>query len=263
MGGNGATGWDWVIWAFEKARQHCSDRTKLILNDYNIINSNTNTNKYLEIINLLKERGLIDVIGVQGHYFELRDASVSTMNFNLDKLGETGLPVHISEYEVDLADDTAQLIKYQTQFKALWVHPGVTGITLWGYIEGKIWRTNGYLIRKDGSERPALVWLRNYLAGVDEVRTSDRLPIAYILYQNYPNPFNPYTMINYQLPMISNVELSVYNLLGKKMATLVSEKQQAGRHQVEFDANNLPSGVYLYRLQAGKFHDIKKMVLIR
>jgi endo-1,4-beta-xylanase len=263
LGGDGVTGWDWIIWSFEKARQYCSDSTKLFLNEYNILNSATNTNRYLEIINLLQERELIDGIGVQGHFFECRDASISTINANLDKLANTGIPIHITEYEVDLADDNAQLIKYQTQFKALWEHPGVTGITLWGYIEGQIWKTNGYLIRKDGSERPALKWLRNYLAGVDEVKPGTHLPSTYTLAQNRPNPFNPSTIISYQLPMTAYVELNIYNLLGKKIATLVAEKQQAGRHQVEFNALTLPSGVYLYRIQAGRYQEVKKMVLLR
>ena len=83
------------------------------------------------------------------------------------------------------------------------------------------------------------------------------------LHQNYPNPFNPKTTINYELPITNEIELSIYNLLGKKVATLVSEKQPAGRYQVEWDASQLASGVYFYRLDSGKFSDIKKMVLIK
>jgi len=88
-------------------------------------------------------------------------------------------------------------------------------------------------------------------------------PDNYILFQNYPNPFNPRTMINYQLPMTSAVELSIYNLLGQKVATLVNERKRAGRHQVEWNAGDFASGVYLYRLTAGDFQQIKKMVLIK
>ena len=71
------------------------------------------------------------------------------------------------------------------------------------------------------------------------------------------------TAIGYQLFAVSEVELSIYNLPGQKVVTLVTEKQQAGYHQVEFDASNLPSGVYYYRLQTGDFQDVKKMVLVR
>jgi predicted phosphodiesterase len=70
------------------------------------------------------------------------------------------------------------------------------------------------------------------------------------LFQNYPNPFNPMTMINYQLPMILEVEISIYNILGQKVATLIAEKQPAGRYQVEWDASGYASGVYICRLKA-------------
>ena len=83
------------------------------------------------------------------------------------------------------------------------------------------------------------------------------------LYQNYPNPFNPKTIINYELPITSEVNLSIYNLIGQKLATLVSEKQNIGLHQVEWDARGFASGVYYYILKSGEFQDVKKMILIR
>ncbi|HGY55059.1 MAG TPA: T9SS type A sorting domain-containing protein [Caldithrix abyssi] len=85
----------------------------------------------------------------------------------------------------------------------------------------------------------------------------------FILQQNYPNPFNPSTVISYQLPGLSDVELTVYNALGQKVATLVREKQPAGQYSVNFDAGGLASGVYYCRLQAGNFRQVKKMLLIR
>jgi hypothetical protein len=85
----------------------------------------------------------------------------------------------------------------------------------------------------------------------------------YSLSQNYPNPFNPTTMINYQLTMTSVVELSIYNFLGQKVVTLVNERKRAGYHNVEWDASHMASGVYLYRLEAEGFIQIKKMVLMR
>lgn len=87
------------------------------------------------------------------------------------------------------------------------------------------------------------------------------------LFQNYPNPFNPKTVISwhvgatYKSPV--KLHLSVYNILGKKIATLVSEKQSAGYHEVEFNAGNLSSGVYLYRLETGLWSDVKKMVYLK
>ncbi|MBK7230648.1 MAG: T9SS type A sorting domain-containing protein [Ignavibacteriales bacterium] len=85
----------------------------------------------------------------------------------------------------------------------------------------------------------------------------------YELSQNYPNPFNPATKISWQSPVSSWQTLKVYNLLGKEVATLVNEFREAGSYSVNFDASNLPSGVYLYKLQVGDFTQTKKMTLVK
>ncbi len=89
------------------------------------------------------------------------------------------------------------------------------------------------------------------------------LPDHFLLSQNYPNPFNNSTMINYQLPMTCEVVLSVYNILGQKVATLVAEEQQAGSYKVEWDASQVASGVYLYKLEAGEYVEVQKMILMK
>jgi hypothetical protein len=98
-------------------------------------------------------------------------------------------------------------------------------------------------------------------SSIDE--SSSDLPLSFKLNHNHPNPFNPNTAIGYQLPTISNVELSIYNLLGEKVATLVSERQAAGVYQVEWDAAEFPSGVYYYKIEAGQFQQVRKMMLIK
>jgi hypothetical protein len=92
---------------------------------------------------------------------------------------------------------------------------------------------------------------------------SSTAPKTFLLEQNYPNPFNPSTTIRYQLPVASEVKLEVYDVLGKKVATLVSERQAAGYYQYVWNANGLTSGVYFYRLQAGGFVETKKMMLVK
>ncbi|HLX12460.1 MAG TPA: T9SS type A sorting domain-containing protein [Bacteroidota bacterium] len=89
------------------------------------------------------------------------------------------------------------------------------------------------------------------------------LPKIYALKQNYPNPFNPTTTIEYALPVSAHVSLSIYNLLGQEVATLVNGEQEAGYQSVTVNANNLPSGLYYYRLTAGAFTDVKKMMVVR
>lgn len=83
------------------------------------------------------------------------------------------------------------------------------------------------------------------------------------LSQNFPNPFNPSTVINYQISKSSKVTLKVYDIIGNEITTLVNNQQPAGKYTVEFNASNLPSGVYLYRLEAGTFVKTRKMILIK
>jgi hypothetical protein len=89
------------------------------------------------------------------------------------------------------------------------------------------------------------------------------IPLSPSLFQNYPNPFNPTTVIRYELPKQVMVSLKVYNLLGQEAASLVSEVQIAGKHQAVLRGENLSSGVYFYRLQAGEFVETKKLVLLK
>ena len=89
------------------------------------------------------------------------------------------------------------------------------------------------------------------------------LPLKYILNQNYPNPFNPGTNILYSIPRSSNVILSVYDMLGNLITNLVNENQEAGNYLVNFNAYELSSGIYYYKLQAGDFVAVKKMLLLK
>ena len=101
---------------------------------------------------------------------------------------------------------------------------------------------------------------------VTDVGTRQNLnnsPETFVLAQNYPNPFNQSTIINYQLPQASDVELTVYSITGQKMATLVSERKPAGNHRYEWNAGDFASGVYFYRLTAGDFVQVQKLVLIK
>lgn len=89
------------------------------------------------------------------------------------------------------------------------------------------------------------------------------VPTEFELLQNYPNPFNPTTVIRFGIPVASQVQLNVYNVLGQQVRTLVEQKLNAGFHEVDFDASGLPSGIYLYRIQAEGYLAIKKMMLIK
>ena len=283
LGGNGKTGWDWVITAFELARKYMPAGCKLILNEYNVLHDNTVTANYLNLIKLLNDRKLIDGIGIQGHYFEFRshiDATsgnyvwnVNTIKSNLDKLAATDLPIYITEFDVDEKDDANQLASYKIYFPIFWTHPAVKGITLWGYISNDVWSSHPttYLIIDDGSygvERPALQWLRNYISTTD-VKEENEIPSEFVLDQNYPNPFNPETTINYTIPNVKTTRrvvfttLKVYDALGREVATLVNEVNASGNYSLKFNGGNLPSGVYFCRLSTNNFSKTIKLSLVK
>ncbi|MEW6655190.1 MAG: T9SS type A sorting domain-containing protein, partial [Bacteroidota bacterium] len=91
----------------------------------------------------------------------------------------------------------------------------------------------------------------------------EEIPASYTLQQNYPNPFNPSTTIKFSIPKSGNVRLVVYDILGKEVATLVNNFLNAGQYNFQFNAANLASGIYLYRLEAGNFTQTNKMLLMK
>jgi len=96
-----------------------------------------------------------------------------------------------------------------------------------------------------------------------EVNGDNTIPNTFSLSQNYPNPFNPTTIIQYSIKEVSDVKLRVYDMLGREVKTLVNQQQSAGRYNIEFNAVNLSSGVYFYRIEAGNFIDSKKLLLLK
>ncbi|HEX7342860.1 MAG TPA: multicopper oxidase domain-containing protein, partial [bacterium] len=100
-------------------------------------------------------------------------------------------------------------------------------------------------------------------AGEEEPVTYAAQPEALELYDSHPNPFNPLATIRFLLPEAQNVRLSVTDITGREVATLVNGWRGSGEHQVTFDAANLPSGIYFYRIKAGRFEDSGKMVLLQ
>jgi endo-1,4-beta-xylanase len=162
LGGNGTTGWDWVINTFKLARMYFPS-SELTINDFSIVNTPSSVVTYLEIIDLLLADDLIDAIGVQGHAFSTRGDN-ATMIQSLDSLATRGLPIYVTELDIDGPTDEIQLADYQRIFPMFWEHPAVQGITLWGYRPGH-WRTaqGAYIAHENGAERPALVWLQAYV----------------------------------------------------------------------------------------------------
>ncbi len=115
-----------------------------------------------------------------------------------------------------------------------------------------------------GWEKP-WTWTNTWLGDLWEpTSVNDGLaPVEFALEQNYPNPFNPSTQIDYSISKAGTVKLAVFDILGRKVADLVNEQKQAGKHSVMFNANQLSTGVYFYRIESGSFVSVKKMILVK
>ena len=114
--------------------------------------------------------------------------------------------------------------------------------------------------------KEAKINISNLITDVESEKNN--LPKNFTLFQNYPNPFNPSTTINYSIPAVQtgyipSVQLKVYDILGREVATLVNEKQTPGNYSVQFNASKLSSGIYLYKLEAGNFRSVKKMIVLK
>lgn len=97
----------------------------------------------------------------------------------------------------------------------------------------------------------------------DVENQTSSVPNKFELHQNYPNPFNPTTTIRFGLPKATHIKIDLFNIIGQKVASLIQEKKAAGYHSINFDGSSLASGIYLYRIQAGEYSDVKKMILMK
>ena len=99
--------------------------------------------------------------------------------------------------------------------------------------------------------------------GPDNIPIYENVPKEYALKQNYPNPFNPVTNIQYDLPIDNFVTIKVYDLIGREVMSLVNEMKEAGSYMASFNGTDLPSGIYYYRIKAGGYEQVRKMILIK
>lgn len=259
------TGWNWVIWAFQKAREYCPN-AKLILNDYSIINVDAATNDYLALVNLLKAQNLIDGIGIQCHRFEVENTPVNTLKNNLDKLATSGLPIYITEFDIGnydnsstgnpTTDDNIQLEIYQRVFPVLWTHPAVQGITIWGYLQGQTWQSTAYLLRSNGTERPALTWLKSYVPSVPggSFCLTTSIENERMNLKVFPNPSRTGKFI-----IESNdqdLTIAIRNMQGKVInkQTVFANKPT----EIELDET---SGLFLLEIFNGKQTSFKKIIV--
>lgn len=162
LGGGGKTGYDWLIKAFDMAYERWPN-TILIYNDFNTFQ--WNTDQFIELVRTLRDAGApIDAYGCQSH--DLTDCSFSKFQQSEKKIQDALLmPMYSTEYDIGTSDDNLQEQRYKEQIPYMWEKPYCAGITLWGYVYGATWTTDGNSgIYKDGKERPAMTWLKEYMA---------------------------------------------------------------------------------------------------
>ena len=160
--GAGETGtYPWITKAFKLARQYCGNAI-LILNDYNNIEQASQESHFIDIVKDIKKAGApIDAVGCQSH--GTTGMSAASLQANLDTMATgTGLPIYITEYDVNEADDAKQLSVFQSQIAIFRSTAAVHGITIWGWIAGRTWETNSGLV-KGTTPRPAMTWLMQQL----------------------------------------------------------------------------------------------------
>jgi endo-1,4-beta-xylanase len=158
IGGAGVSGYDWVVQALNWAHQYCPNAI-LLVNDYNTIEYGADRDAFITLAKAVKAAGApINGIGAQAH--DAYKLSASTVQTNLDMLAsQTGLPVYITEFDINEPDDAMQKADMQNLMTLFETDANVTGITLWGYIEGQTWETNTGLMTASGTLRPAMQWL--------------------------------------------------------------------------------------------------------
>lgn len=163
LGGTGTTGFDWIVTSFKMARARWP-KAILIYNDYNTLEWGNEITWIKSIIPKLIAAGApIDAVGFQAH--GLKGTSAATLQTRLDEIAAAiKVPMYITEYDIGDTNDQIQLDNYKAHFPVMWKHPKVAGITLWGYITGATWVQGTGLMSSSNVERPAMTWLRSYVA---------------------------------------------------------------------------------------------------
>ncbi len=156
-----AFGSDWITESFRLARQYCPN-TILIYNDYNFMTWDTDA--IMDMIRPAINSGYVDAVGVQAHsLYDPRVWTAQEIEDKLDLISTLGVPIYVSEYDIEATNDQTQLEYMQMHFPVFYNHPNVVGITFWGYVVGSTWRNGTGLIQSNGTPRPAMTWLMDYL----------------------------------------------------------------------------------------------------
>ena len=214
---------------------------------------------FVDIINL----SAVDNYAYAGTFFEGCYYTTNSGNFWATS---GGFPINTSIFATQRVND--ELVLSGTSIEPFWIYASYdNGLSFSSFSDGLAHRTpvEAFAVNDTfmfaGTDYNG-VW-RRPRPSILSTKTQTDIPRIFDLSQNYPNPFNPTTKIKYSTSKSGMVNIKVYNFIGEEIATLINEEKAAGNYEVEFDASDLPSGVYFYRLQEGDFVETKKMILLK
>jgi hypothetical protein len=174
---------------------------------------------------------------------------ISTVNIGINSIPEFIDSVSVSSCNISLCGLLNCWVLYPVRYRVQAIDKYDSASVLSDFAKTKAWNTSD----GDGSEGP----------DNPNIIQDPNLPKEFSLKQNYPNPFNPSTNIQYDLPSDNFVNIKIYDILGKEVMSLVNEFKNAGSYIISFNASNLSSGIYYYKIEAGKFEQIRKMILVK
>ena len=262
LGGEGKTGYDWIVKAFEMAHERWPDAI-LVYNDYNTFQ--WNTDQFIDLVRTIRDAGApIDAYGCQSH--DLTDCKFETFKSSMDRIQSAlKMPMYSTEYDIGTNDDALQEQRYKEQIPYMWEADYCAGVTLWGYIYGQTWtgseangtKGNSGLIR-DGKDRPAMEWLRTYMSS-DAAKTAKspfpgmkKEASVYIKPATVtPTKGEPFTItVNARLrtKTIEKVELYVNNQLYQTITEPSSV--HAKTKDAAYEAEYTPTNAVKYNLKA-------------
>lgn len=260
-----STDFTWQIWLFQQAR-NLFPNTKLVLNDYGLENDQSAINIQLNLLKVLRDRGLVDGFGTQAHCFNIDGLSANTLKSSLDKMAGGGVPIYVTELDLnggsenDGGNAAAQLKSYQDHFPVYWDHPAVSGITLWGYVTGATWIGGTGLVSSNGTERSAMTWLKNYVSGKSNVGYPMCATGACVATgiedvaetsetSAYPNPFT------------NEVTVSVKGDFSFQLITSTGQLVETGNSNGKITVGQeYPKGIYLLKVQQAEKSRIIKLI---
>ncbi len=227
LGGDGRTGYDWIIKAFEMAHERWPDAI-LIYNDYNTFQ--WQRSQFIDLVRTLRDAGApIDAYGCQSH--DLTDMNVNDFKSAMREIQNAlKIPMYSTEYDIGTSDDNLQLQRFKEQIPYMWEADYCAGITLWGYIYGRTWTTDGNSgIIRDGKDRPAMAWLREYMASDAAKNAKSPFPGMKKEASVYVKPASLSVTYNEPVPITVNARLKTKTIdhidlyVNNKLVTTMTE----------------------------------------